>query len=160
MILQELIHLISCENHAVLIMWALELVEEGVQEFALTYPNEMRPQIALDAAKAWALGKIKMREAQRAILNCHAIAKELDNPQHIALCHAIAQGCSVVHTPKHAIGFPIYELTALVYQYGIENAQAPIEKRIQLYLDRLQHWHNDPQIRQQKWAKFIQKNLF
>ena len=41
-----------------------------------------------------------MPVAKKAILECHAMAKELTDIADIALCHAIGQACSVVHTPK------------------------------------------------------------
>ena len=45
----------------------------------------------LEAARAWAAGDIKMPLARRKILDCHAVAKELANPEAIALCHAVGQ---------------------------------------------------------------------
>ena len=50
-----------------------------------------------------------MPQAKAAILACHALAREWDSPEDIALCHAVGQGCSVVHTAGHAMGYPIYE---------------------------------------------------
>ena len=70
--------------------------------------------------RAWAAGELKMRPAQRSILRCHALAKELPSPADIAACHAVAQACSVVHTPGHALGYPIYDLTSLVRRLGVD----------------------------------------
>lgn len=38
-----------------------------------------RPTVALQAATDWSMEKIKMREAQHKILDCHAFAKEINN---------------------------------------------------------------------------------
>ncbi len=65
------------QDHRVLILWAFDLAQETLIEFKNSYPLETRPLLAFDAAQKWAQGKIKMREAQRRILDCHALAKEL-----------------------------------------------------------------------------------
>ena len=59
-----------------------------------------------------------MPVAKRAILDVHAMAKLMDDPVDAALCHAVGQGCSCVHTPKHALGLPVYELTAVFLTGG------------------------------------------
>jgi hypothetical protein len=82
------------------------------------YPNEDRPRKALEATKSWASGKVKTPTAKQGILKCHAFAKEITLHEDIALCHSVGQACGVVHANGHAIGFPVYDLTAIVYKYG------------------------------------------
>lgn len=98
-----------------------------------------------------------MREAQRKILDCHAFAKEIDSLEDIALCHAIGQGCAVVHTVGHAVGFPMYELTAIVRKYGIENAKEAVESRIMHYVERLIYLSQQEPSYKGKWANFMLK---
>ena len=78
--------------------------------------------------------------AKRAILDCHAMAKELTNPADIARCHAVGQACSVVHTAGHALGYPMYELTAIVLELGLDDCREPIEHRVRYYEQRLHDW--------------------
>lgn len=118
--LQDLTMLFREQNHRIIVLWALDLAAESVAKLEEKYPDETRPREALEAARAWAEGKIKMRLAQRKILDCHAFAKELDRKEDIALCHAIGQACAVVHTVGHAIGYPMYELSSIVYRLGME----------------------------------------
>ena len=101
--LQDLAMLFREQDHRVMVLWALELAAESVAELEEKYPDETRPREALEAARAWAEGKIKMRLAQRKILICHAFTKELDSKVDIALCHAVGQACAVVHTAGHAM---------------------------------------------------------
>lgn len=96
-----------------------------------------------------------MPAARRAILNCHACAKEINIPADIALYHSVGQACSVVHAKGHAIGFPIYDLTALVYELGIENCRETVEKRKQEYIDRLLYWKNHYQDYPCEWPEFM-----
>lgn len=72
-----------------------------------------------------------MHLAQRKILDCHAVTKEMENKEDIAICHSIGQACAVVHTARHAIGYALYDLTALIYKYGIENCKDVVEQRKQ-----------------------------
>ena len=69
--------------------------------------------------------------------------------------HPEAQGCSVIHTPGHALGYPIYELTALVHRYGIENCIQPVEKRCEEYVQRLLFWEQQEPTLQREWASFL-----
>lgn len=155
--LKELIYLISQQNRRALVLWAFELAEETVRILEEKYPDETRPRDVLEACQLWASGEIKMPEAKRRILACHAFAKELSNPEDIALCHAVGQACSVVHTGGHAIGYPIYELTALVRKYGIDDCGEIVEARKQEYMDRLIYWQDNYMNYDGKWAKFLLK---
>lgn len=157
MCLSELKYLLSIQKHTTAALWAFELTEETVALLKEKYPGEQRPEKALEGAKLWAFGDIFMREAQRKILDCHALAKELDSLEDIALCHAVGQGCSVVHTAGHAMGYPIYELTALVRKYGLENAVDKVEKRIAYYIERLLFWSENADKANVKWAGFMVK---
>ena len=80
-LLADLRHLIEQTNRRVLILWALELAEETALQLAERYPEDLRPREAIDTARAWAAGEIKMPTAKQAILNCHAMAKELISGQ-------------------------------------------------------------------------------
>ena len=107
LLLDNLRHLIDQANRRVLILWALELAGETVLQLTERYPEDLRPGEAIAESRAWAAGEIKMPIAKRAILNCHAMAKELTAPADIARRHAVGQACSVVHTAGHALGYPL-----------------------------------------------------
>ena len=83
------------------------------------------------------------------------LGKKISCQEDIALCHAIGQACSVVHTVGHAMGYPIYELTALVRKYGVDGCKAVIESRKQKYIDLLNYWHENYQNYKGEWAKFM-----
>ena len=132
-------------------------VAEAVVAAMSEYGNSGRgthPE-ALEAARNWAAGKIKMREAQRKILDCHGLAKELSSPADAAACHAVGQACSVVHTAGHAMGYPIYDLTAIVYRLGLENCREQVERRKEEYVDRLLWWAGRPEKDAGEWAGFL-----
>ncbi len=151
--LQDLMFLISEQNHKVLTLWSLDLALELVNYLEEKYPNEDSFRIALNKTKLWSQGEIKMPEAKKGILNCHAVAKELTNKEDISLCHAIGQACGVVHTVGHAIGLPIYELTSIVYKYGIDNCKDKLINRKKEYIDKI-YYYQEHYKEYEKWAKF------
>lgn len=153
--LQDLIRLFAEQNHRVMALWAFDFARESVAELEEKYPQEKRPREALEAAEDWACGKIKMGLAQRKILDCHAFAKEIEDRADIAVCHAIGQACAVVHTAGHAIGYPIYDLTAIIYRYGMENGRDAVERRKQEYIQKVLYWQKHECDYGGAWADFM-----
>lgn len=148
---------IARQNRRALILWALELAEETVTQLEGRYPADSRPREAVEAARAWAAGDIKMPVAKKAILACHAMAKVLTEPADIARCHAVGQACSVVHTAGHALGFPMYELTAIVLEAGVDSCVEAVEQRKWEYLQKLQYWSEHEKSEPLPWAAFLKK---
>ena len=157
LLLDDLRHLIGQANRRAMVLWALELAEETAQKLEEKYPEAHRPREAVGASRAWAAGEIKMPIAKQAILDCHAMAKELTNPADIARCHAVGQACSVVHTAGHALGYPMYELTAIVLALGLDDCRDTVEHRVRYYEQRLHYWAEHEKSCSQNWASFLRK---
>ena len=149
--LQPLALMLADTDHRTAVLWALDLAAQTVSALGESYPDEARPSLALKAAWSWARGEMRMREAQRRILDCHALAKELDDRADRALCHAVGQACSVVHTAGHALGYPVYELTAIVLMDGAGAAA----RRIGEYQDLLLYWKGREPDDSSRWAGFL-----
>lgn len=103
----------------------------------------------------WASGKVKMPIAKRAILDCHAAAKEISSAADIARFHAVGQACATVHANGHAIGFPIYDLTAMIQDNGTYNCDEMIHERVNYYIERLVYWKENYKNDRGEWAKFL-----
>lgn len=101
--LQELINLIQLQNHRTLVMWALDCAKLTLEQFEAKYSDERRPRTCLELCETWARGKVKMPIAKQAILDSHAVAKEIDDREYGALCHAIGHAGASVHVETHAI---------------------------------------------------------
>ena len=136
-LLDELSALAERADRRALVVWALDLAAEAALRLKELLPDEKRPAEALDLAWLWARGKVKMPIAKRAILACHAVAKEDVGPEAAALCHAVGQACAVVHARGHALGFAVYELTAIARRDGVENCAAAVQERVREYMARL-----------------------
>ena len=153
--LQELMELIQLQNHRTLVMWALDCAKLPLVQFETKYPDEHRLRICLELCEDWAKGKIKMPKAKRAILDSHAVAKEINDAEYIALCHAIGHAGATVHVETHALGLPIYELTALVLKYGKDNFSKPVSEKIAYYNARLLYWQENIDKFRLDWADFL-----
>ena len=112
--------------------WALEAVKEPAARLEALTGSDI-PGRTLAAARCWAAGEITMPAAKREILLCHHLAAEMQDPEAVALCHAVGQACSVIHTPRHGMGLPVYELTALVRRYGLPEGAEAVEERVEAY---------------------------
>ena len=95
--------------------------------------------------------------AKQAILNRHAMAKELNNPADLTRCHAVGQACSVVHTAGHALGYPMYALTAIILEQGLDDCRGAVEHRVRYYEHRLHYWAEHEKSCSQNWASFLRK---
>lgn len=140
---QALRKLICDQKHTTIVFWCFDCMQTTVKEFMTAYPKERDVERAIDLCYAWAQGEIKMPAAKRAILDCHAVAKRLDNEYYIALCHGIGQGCSAVHVETHALGLVFYELTAVVIKNGYKDYQDEVLQKIEFYMERLNWWQDN-----------------
>lgn len=153
--LQELIKLIQLQNHRTLVLWALDCAKLPLEQIEAKYPDETRPRKCLVLCEDWARGNIKMPIAKRAILDAHAAAKEMDNSEYAAYCHAIGHAGATVHVETHAIGLPMYELTALVFKYGKDDFSKPVSEKIDYYYHRLLYWQENADNFGPDWASFL-----
>lgn len=153
--LQDLKKLIQLQNHRILVMWALDCAKAPLEQFEAKYPDERRPRTCLELCEDWARGKIKMPIAKQAILNSHAVAKEIDDSEYSALCHAIGHAGATVHVETHALGLPFYELTGMVLKYGKDNFSKPVMEKINYYYDRLLYWKENTDTLELDWADFL-----
>ncbi len=152
---QELLKLLRVQKHRTIVMWAFECVQIPLQILKEHYPEEERPHRAVALCKEWAAGKIKMPIAKKALLQVHAMAKEIENDIDQSLCHAVGHACATVHVETHAIGLPIYELTAIVHKYGIDHCEKEIEKKMVYYIKNLKQWEKKIDVKPLSWAKFL-----
>lgn len=96
-----------------------------------------------------------MPVAKRAILDSHAVAKEIDDNEYGALCHAIGHAGATVHVETHALGLPFYELTAIVLKCGKDNFRKPVSNKINYYYNRLLYWQENTDRLELDWAVFL-----
>ena len=115
--IQSLMSQIETQSKETLTYWAVEYSEEVMLPlWRKHYPIDLRPSNALTAARDWQAGTIKLPRAKKAILECHAAAREAENnPVAQAAARAIAQSASTIHSAKHCIGLALYGALAVAY---------------------------------------------
>ena len=96
-----------------------------------------------------------MPEAKKAILDAHAVAKEINDREYIAITHAIGHACATVHVETHALGLAFYELTAIVFNVGLEKCDLVVSEKIRYYYNRLLYWQENIENLNVSWAKFL-----
>lgn len=139
-IMIELSMIINDMPKKAVVSWAIEMAEESLKVLEDKYPHDDRPKRAIELTKLWAKGELKMPVVKGSILEYHAMAKELDSKEDIARCNAIGQACSTMHTIRHAIGYPLYDLTALIRDNGTDDCDTLIKRRVAHYKERLIYW--------------------
>ncbi len=135
------------------VLWALTCVRKPVAALEEYFPGDGRFGQTLALARLWAEGRLKMPEARRAILSVHAAARLTEDGAAKALCHAVGQACSAVHSRRHAMGLPVYELTAMVRKYP-DGWESVVAGRIEGYLAAARSAEEEAR-RCEEWAPFL-----
>lgn len=115
--IQALVKLIETQSKPTLVNWAVDYAERVLLPlWSKDYPDDPRPQNALNAAREWLAGAIKLPQAKKVILECHGAARESEgSPAAQAAARAIGQGASTIHSARHCIGLPLYGAIAVAY---------------------------------------------
>ena len=114
----SLMRLIETQSKATITHWCIDYCEEHILPiYEEAYPGDNRPRSALDAARDWMAGKVKLPEVKNIILHeCHAAARENEeNPAVQAAARACGQAAACFHTPTHSLGLAFYGAAAIAY---------------------------------------------
>ncbi len=153
--IQPLRELIEQQKHRTLAMWAVDCAVPVLALFEGKYPQEKRPYEAIEAAKAWMRGEIKMPVAKKAIHAAHHAATEVEHdPPACAAARAMGHAAATVHVETHALGLVFYGLTAFVYA-DPDRADAIVANECKRYYDRLLYWEANIDSLDVPWAPFL-----
>ena len=112
-----LMGLIETQSKETLVNWAAGYAEVNfLPIYAKHYPEDHRPQLALDYARKWLRKEVKLPEAKKHILSCHEAAREAEeNPAAQVAARAIGQAASSIHSATHSLGLALYGGLAVAY---------------------------------------------
>lgn len=155
--LQPIRELIEKQKHMTLVSWSIECAERILQIFEKKYPQDKRPREAVEAAKKWACGEIKMPAAKKAAHAAHnaATAVAEEDPAACAAARAMGHVVGTVHVETHAIGVVMYGITAFVYAAEQKESDDVIAKKCKWFYDRLQYWETNIGKVDTTWASFL-----
>lgn len=151
--LLPLIEKIDSSERCVVTCFALNECKRISEYLVRLYDYSLLPEADI-AVNEWAEGKRKMHDARPYILALHRISNIIEEKHDASLFHALAQGYSTVHTPRHAIGIAIYELSAMMKK-GASDSE--LEKRMDSYFISLCEAEN--KAGEHTWAKFIRNSF-
>lgn len=156
--LVPLSELVKKQKHKTLVLWSIDCAGHILPIFEKNHSQDGRPRKAVEAAKAWAQGEIKMPVAKKAAHAAHNAATEAaEDPAACAAARAAGHVVGTVHVSTHAIGFVIYAITAFIHADVPSNPDEIIEKECNWLYGRLLYWEANIDKIETKWASFLEE---
>lgn len=110
-------------DHSSLALWAADCAEHVLPRFEQAHPDDDRPRKAIEAARAWTRGEIRVGEARTAAFAAHAAARGADQSPARAAARAAGQAAGTPHMAGHAAHAAAYAVKSATYAAaGIEAA--------------------------------------
>ena len=98
-------------DHRLLALWAATCAEHVLHLFESARPEDPRPRQAIEHARAWAHGEVKMMEARAAGGHAMGAARNLHGAPRYA-GYAAGQAGVVAHVAAHELGAAAYAVKA------------------------------------------------
>ncbi len=99
-------------DHHLLALWAAACAEHVLHLFEAVGPADPRPRAAIEVARTWARGEVRMSDARAAGGHAMAAARDLRGPaRHAAF--AAGQAGVVAHVAEHDLGAAAYAIKAV-----------------------------------------------
>jgi immunity protein 5 of polymorphic toxin system len=100
------------DDHHLLALWAADCAEHVLHHFEQARPGDDRPRRAIEMARAWARGEVRMTEARAAGGHANGAARDLAGAaRHAAF--AAGQAGVVAHVAAHELGAAAYAIKAV-----------------------------------------------
>ena len=98
-------------DHHLLALWAASCAEHVLGLFESDQPDDPRPREAIEHARAWARGEVKMMEVRAAGGHAMGAARNLRGAARHA-AYAAGQSAVVAHVAAHELGAAAYAIKA------------------------------------------------
>ena len=98
-------------DHHLLALWAASCAEHVLRLFESVQPEDPRPREAIEYARAWVRGEVKMMQARAAGGHAMGAARDLRGAARHA-AHAAGQAGAVAHVAAHELGAAAYAIKA------------------------------------------------
>jgi hypothetical protein len=104
--------MLTDSDHRLLALWAAMCAEHVLHLFESLQPSDPRPRQAIEQARAWARGEIKMSQSRASAGHAQAAARALSGAaRHAAF--AAGQAAAVAHVAAHELGAAAYAIQAV-----------------------------------------------
>ncbi|MCX5775275.1 MAG: Imm5 family immunity protein [Firmicutes bacterium] len=118
-----LIELLLQRDHKTLALWASDCAEHVLPIFERYYPADKRPHDAIEAARAWSRGELRVGPARKAALNAHYAAQETLEKASCAAARSAGHAAATAHMPRHAVVAARYAVLAASLMVPFEEAE-------------------------------------
>ena len=98
-------------DHQLLALWAAACAEHVLYLFESVRPSDPRPRRAIEQARAWVRGEVKMMQARAAGGAANSAARPLSGAARFA-AYAAGQAAVVAHVAAHELGAAAYAIKA------------------------------------------------
>ena len=95
---------LSEDERRVLAAWAADCAERTLPLFEARAPGDSRPRDAIDGARAFARGELRVGAARTLAVAAHAAAREVGDPAAVAAARAAGHAAATAHMGSHARG--------------------------------------------------------
>jgi len=99
-------------DHHLLALWAASCAEHVLGLFESARPGDPRPRQAIEHARAWARGEVRMMQARAAGGHAMGAARDLRGAARHA-AYAAGQAAVVAHVAAHELGAAAYAIKAV-----------------------------------------------
>ncbi|MDG4786034.1 hypothetical protein O7626_08865 [Micromonospora sp. WMMD1102] len=99
-------------DHHLLALWAASCAEHVLHLFESVRPDDPRPREAIEHARAWVRGEVKMMRARAAGGHAMGAARDLRGAARHA-AYAAGQAAVVAHVAAHELGAAAYAIKAV-----------------------------------------------
>jgi len=99
-------------NHHLLALWAADCAEHVLHFFESVKPYDPRPRLAIESARAWVRGDIKMMQCRASGGHAMAAARDLKGAARNA-AYAAGQAAVTAHVAAHELGAAAYAIKAV-----------------------------------------------
>jgi hypothetical protein len=117
-------------DHQLLALWAASCAEHVLDLFESARPEDPRPREAIEHARAWTRGEVKMMQARAAGGRAMAAARDLRGAARHA-AYAAGQAAVVPHVAAHELGAAAYAIKAARAAASEDEAAGHLECRWQ-----------------------------
>jgi hypothetical protein len=103
--------ILTDSDHHLLALWAASCAEHVLDLFESAQPEDPRPRQAIEHARAWVRGEVKMTQARAAGGHAMGAARDLRGAARHA-AYAAGQAGAVAHVAAHELGAAAYAIKA------------------------------------------------
>lgn len=110
-------------DHHLLALWAATCAEHVLDIFESERPDDPRPRRAIEHARAWVRGEVKMMESRAAGGHAMGAARDLRGAARHA-AYSAGQAAVVAHVAAHDLGAAAYAIKAARAAAPVDEAEA------------------------------------